>query len=162
MEEKRKAGIASGFSLFLLFLQSLVRYIFAELKIWKPINRDLCINKVGLCRGELEVVMERLGMCCDPDGGELQESFGAVEAAELFEEEEPTLEEVKEAFDVFDENRDGFIDASELQRVASCLGVKEGLGVEECRRMISAFDRNGDGMIDTNEFLKFMEDCFCK
>ncbi|XVF03320.1 hypothetical protein REPUB_Repub04eG0251000 [Reevesia pubescens] len=80
----------------------------------------------------------------------------------MFDHEEPSLEEVKEAFDVFDENKDGFIDATELQRVLRCLGIKESLvQVEECARMIRLADEDEDGRINFNEFLKFMETCFC-
>ncbi|GFY84903.1 calcium-binding EF-hand family protein [Actinidia rufa] len=79
----------------------------------------------------------------------------------LFEEKEPGLNEVKEAFDVFDENRDGFLDAGELQRVLCNLGFKDGLDIEKCRRMIDAFDDNGDGTIDFTEFVKLVEKMFC-
>ncbi|KAK9188953.1 hypothetical protein WN944_020358 [Citrus x changshan-huyou] len=78
----------------------------------------------------------------------------------LFEEKEPSLEEVKDAFDVFDENKDGFIDALELQRVLCILGMKEGFQLENCKKMIKTFDENGDGSIDFKEFVKFMESSF--
>ncbi|KAH6836260.1 hypothetical protein C2S53_001126 [Perilla frutescens var. hirtella] len=55
---------------------------------------------------------------------------------DIFEKREPSLDEVREAFDVFDDNIDGFIDENELQRVVYALGPKEGLKVESCRRMI--------------------------
>ncbi|XVE83761.1 hypothetical protein DITRI_Ditri16bG0112500 [Diplodiscus trichospermus] len=76
-------------------------------------------------------------------------------------EEEPSLEEVKQAFDVFDVNKDGFIDAEELQRVLCILGLKEGLKMENCIKMIKTFDKNGDDRIDFQEFVKFMENSFC-
>ncbi|KAL8142336.1 hypothetical protein V2J09_015368 [Rumex salicifolius] len=41
----------------------------------------------------------------------------------LFAEEEPSLGEIKQAFDVFDRNGDGFIDAFELNGVLSSLGL---------------------------------------
>ncbi|XAR65202.1 hypothetical protein NMG60_11009228 [Bertholletia excelsa] len=115
-------------------------------------------NKDIFRSGGLNVVMENLGIICDPD----REKLGEKEILALFEEEEPSLGEVRAAFDVFDMNRDGFIDAGELQRVLRSLGlVEEGSQVENCKRMISAFDENGDGLIDFSEFLKFMENCFC-
>ncbi|ESR56647.1 hypothetical protein CICLE_v10024475mg, partial [Citrus x clementina] len=82
------------------------------------------------------------------------------ELSRLFEEKEPSLEEVKDAFDVFDENKDGFIDALELQRVLCILGMKEGFQLENCKKMIKTFDENGDGSIDFKEFVKFMESSF--
>lgn len=107
------------------------------------------------------MVMEKLGIFCSPEGEELQEWFGSNELSGLFDEKEPSLEEVKEAFDVFDENRDGFIDAGELQTVLCILGLKEGKQLENCKKMIRTFDENRDGRIDFNEFVKFMENGFC-
>ncbi|KAL7148959.1 hypothetical protein ABFS83_05G008400 [Erythranthe nasuta] len=81
----------------------------------------------------------------------------------LFDEEEPSFEEIKETFEVFDANKDGFIDACELQRVLVCVFGLEGSGcnLEECKRMIKSFDTNGDGLIDFQEFVIFMEKCLC-
>ncbi|KAK9030277.1 hypothetical protein V6N11_031705 [Hibiscus sabdariffa] len=54
------------------------------------------------------------------------EKEGMVEIGELFEEEESSLMEVKEDFDVLDENGDGFIDADELRNALLSFGfVKE-------------------------------------
>ncbi|KAL2543119.1 putative calcium-binding protein CML45 [Abeliophyllum distichum] len=104
------------------------------------------------------MVMSRLSIECAEDGGD--KSFGVDEFSTLFDEE-PGLQEIKETFDVFDQKKDGFIDANELQRVVCSLGLKDGCELEECRRMIRAFDDDGDGVIDFNEFVKFMEKCFC-
>ncbi|CAL5325840.1 unnamed protein product [Camellia sinensis] len=114
-----------------------------------------------LRREDVEVVMNSLGIFCHPEGEKLQERLGFNDLSSLFEEKEPSLEEVKGAFDVFDKNGDGFIEARELQTVLCNLGFKDGLEMEKCRRMISSFDDNGDGMIDFNEFVKFMENSFC-
>lgn len=83
----------------------------------------------------------------------------------VFEEEEPSLEEIREAFEVFDENRDGFIDAEELSRVLSGLGFinqsenddDDDVVVNKCENMIRDFDRNRDGLLDFNDFIKLME-----
>lgn len=114
----------------------------------------------SLSREDAEVVMERMGLSCtrgEQEGG----GIGHGEISRLFEEKEPSLEEVREAFDVFDVNGDGFIEAEELQRVLRGLGMEEGKEVEDCGRMIRAFDENGDGRIDFREFVKLMENCFC-
>ncbi|KAL2903962.1 putative calcium-binding protein CML46 [Bienertia sinuspersici] len=80
----------------------------------------------------------------------------------LFGEEEPCLEEIWEAFQVFDEDKDGFIDATDLGRVLCKLGyLKEGSNVEKCKKMIRGFDRNSDGLLDFHDFLKFMQTCLC-
>ncbi|XP_039046930.1 probable calcium-binding protein CML45 [Hibiscus syriacus] len=54
----------------------------------------------------------------------------------LFEEEEPSLTEVKEAFDVFDENKNGFIDAKELRNALFSLGFIKEASEDDCKRMI--------------------------
>ncbi|KAJ1406992.1 EF-Hand 1, calcium-binding site [Sesbania bispinosa] len=45
---------------------------------------------------------------------ELDEKYDSKGFSELFEDQEPSFEEVKQAFDVSDENKDGFIDPREL------------------------------------------------
>ncbi|GAB4831658.1 hypothetical protein Ancab_005670 [Ancistrocladus abbreviatus] len=107
-----------------------------------------------VCQEDIVMVMEKLGIPCNPEeevvcGGEI--------VTGMFEEREASLEEVKEAFDVFDKNRDGFIDASDLQRVMYILGLRQGSEVQACRLMISAFDENGDGKIDFSEFVRLMD-----
>lgn len=111
----------------------------------------------NICREDVEMVMEKLGLFCSSEGEELTEWMGSDEISQLFDEKEPSLEEVKEAFNVFDHNSDGFVDASELQRVFCKLGLKEGLDLGKCRKIIRTFDENGDGRIDFNEFVRFME-----
>ncbi|PQQ10217.1 putative calcium-binding protein CML45 [Prunus yedoensis var. nudiflora] len=123
-------------------------------------NENVVDDKKQLCTGELGQIMEKLGTLFDADGGEVVEGrVGSKEIADLFEEE-PSLEEVKEAFHVFDENKDGFIDAGEIYKVLCALGFV-GASEVECKRMIRAFDRNGDGQIDFNEFVQLMENSFC-
>ncbi|GMI67029.1 CALMODULIN-LIKE 46 [Hibiscus trionum] len=115
---------------------------------------------VVICRKDVENVMGNLGIVCSGENEELNEySFGSDEVSGLFEEE-PSLVELKEAFDVFDVNKDGFIDSEELQRVVCVLGLKEGLKIENCNKMISKFDVNRDGRIDFQEFVKLMENAF--
>ncbi|KAL4577271.1 hypothetical protein LXL04_013376 [Taraxacum kok-saghyz] len=110
---------------------------------------------------EAELLMANLGIFCHSGSEKLPELLNSNDLVNIFEEEQPRLDEVKEAFDVFDENKDGFIDARELQRVLSALGLKERADMEDCKKMIGAFDENADGRIDFNEFVKFMENTFC-
>lgn len=111
-----------------------------------------------LDRDEVKMVMAKLGLYCNPESEDFKElGYGCREICGMFEEEEAKLEEVKEAFDVFDENGDGFIEPKELQRVLSILGLKEAIELENCHKMVAKFDENGDGRIDFEEFVKIMD-----
>lgn len=126
-----------------------------------PTKQEKKIDDQSLCRGEVEMVLKSLGIFCHgEEANKLPARLDANEIFNIFEERNPSLDEVKEAFDVFDNNRDGFIDEKELQKVLCALGLKEGLEMEKCRRMIGAFDEDGDGRIDFDEFVKFMENSF--
>ncbi|KAG0499641.1 hypothetical protein HPP92_003917 [Vanilla planifolia] len=120
-------------------------------------------EKLIVRREDVEVVMERMGLRgINGDGELLKEFMGPEELSAMFEDEEPSLEEVKEAFAVFDENGDGFVDAWELQRVLCKMGFAKGIvGFDSCEEMIKAHDVNGDGKIDFGEFVKLMESSFC-
>ncbi|KAK4781713.1 hypothetical protein SAY86_015815 [Trapa natans] len=104
---------------------------------------------------EIEMVMQRLGIFNADPAGHL-EVFGAREIEGVFEEQEPSLGEVKEAFDVFDKNRDGFIDPMEMRDVLWALGLR-GVSEVDCRNHIRAFDENRDGLIDFRDFTKLVE-----
>lgn len=65
-------------------------------------------------------------------------------------------EELREAFEVFDTDRDGRISAEELLRVFKAIG-DERCTLEECRRMIEGVDRNGDGFVCFEDFSRMME-----
>ena len=64
------------------------------------------------------------------------------------------LENLKDAFSVFDIDGNGSITAEELQMVMKSLGDECSLA--ECRKMISGIDSDGDGMIDFEEFKVMM------
>ncbi|CAA0828409.1 Probable calcium-binding protein CML30 [Striga hermonthica] len=112
----------------------------------------------AVCRGDLEVVLKSLGLF--REGNIIPARLDSNDILKMFEEKSVGLGEIKEAFDVFDENRDGFIDAMELRKVLCALGFREGLDVERCSKMIGAFDENRDGKIDFDEFVKFMGNSF--
>jgi Ca2+-binding EF-hand superfamily protein len=68
---------------------------------------------------------------------------------------EPTEEdELRAVFQVFDQNKNGYITAAELKSAMINLG--ERLTTEELQAMINAADIDGDGQIDYNEFLQMM------
>ncbi|THU51881.1 hypothetical protein C4D60_Mb06t35740 [Musa balbisiana] len=94
--------------------------------------------------GEFRELYAALGRGQGPSGGDGGE-----------EDEEETA--LKEAFDVFDGNRDGVIAAEELATVLTSLGLKQGARVEDCRDMIRRVDKDGDGKVSFDEFKKMMK-----
>lgn len=63
-------------------------------------------------------------------------------------------DEIRRAFEVFDCNGNGYIDAGELRRVMTAFG--EALTEEEVNDMMAEADTNGDGRIDYDEFKAMM------
>ncbi|KAH6763121.1 hypothetical protein C2S52_020554 [Perilla frutescens var. hirtella] len=122
--------------------------------------RETCADeKVRMGVAEINLMLNRVGIV-GLDDCENKSNIDEEDLLALFDEEEPSFDEIKETFKVFDVNEDGFIDAAELQRVVLSLGMKEeGCSLDECKRMINHFDGNGDGFIDFQEFLKFMDKC---
>ncbi|KAL8157273.1 hypothetical protein AgCh_002105 [Apium graveolens] len=112
------------------------------------------------------MVMNRLGISCDVD----IDKFSNVEDVLALMDDDNGgdendcvigLEDVRDAFDVFDINKDGFIDEMELQRVLNALNIpQEDSTFVQCRRMINKFDENGDGFIDFEEFFSLISNCF--
>ncbi|KAK9064596.1 hypothetical protein SSX86_015978 [Deinandra increscens subsp. villosa] len=64
------------------------------------------------------------------------------------------LENLRDAFSVFDIDNNGMISAEELQKVLGRL--EEACTLAECRKMIAGVDVNGDGMISFDEFRVMM------
>lgn len=67
---------------------------------------------------------------------------------------EEQKQEIKEAFDLFDTDGSGSIDAKELKVAMRALGFEP--KKEEIRKMIADIDRDGSGTIDFAEFLSMM------
>ena len=64
------------------------------------------------------------------------------------------MKALKEAFKIFDKNKNGFIEAKELKTVTTTLGEK--LTDEEFGEFWKEADVNSDGKLDYNEFVKAM------
>ncbi|XVF82748.1 hypothetical protein PTKIN_Ptkin16aG0074400 [Pterospermum kingtungense] len=62
--------------------------------------------------------------------------------------------ELKDAFDMYDLDKNGFISANELN--AALIRLGETCSLSDCQRMISQVDKNGDGNVDFEEFKKMM------
>ena len=86
-------------------------------------------------------------------GQEKQMKLGVKRRArqELSDEQK---QEIKEAFDLFDTDGSGTIDAKELKVAMRALGFEP--KKEEIRKMIADADRDGSGVIDFPEFLDMM------
>ncbi|MBA0736411.1 hypothetical protein Gogos_009967 [Gossypium gossypioides] len=68
--------------------------------------------------------------------------------------QENVVDELKEAFKVFDRDQDGFISANELRQVMMNMG--ERLTMEEAEQMIREADLDGDGVVSFDEFARMM------
>ncbi|KAB1999997.1 hypothetical protein E1A91_D12G204000v1 [Gossypium mustelinum] len=146
----------SSFRFIVSILKSflgVISYIWVPSNPKPPTTQKICRNGNEILNdgrdlsfSELKRVMEKAGMS---------------EIGGLFEEEEPSLMEVKEAFDVLDENKDGFIDAKELRNALISLGLMEEASEDDCKTMIKGFDDNCDGRIDFNKFARVLETSFC-
>ena len=64
------------------------------------------------------------------------------------------FQSLKEAFKIFDKNRNGYIEAKELKAVTTTLG--QSLTNEEFEAFWKEADVNGDGKLDYEEFIKIM------
>jgi len=67
---------------------------------------------------------------------------------------EEQKQEIREAFDLFDTDGSGTIDAKELKVAMRALGFEP--KKEEIKKMISDIDKDGSGTIDFSEFLEMM------
>merc|ERR1712216_503300 len=64
------------------------------------------------------------------------------------------VNEIREAFDLFDTDGSGAIDAKELKVAMRALGFEP--KKEEIRKMVNDMDKDGDGTVDFDEFMILM------
>lgn len=62
--------------------------------------------------------------------------------------------ELKEAFNIFDKDKDGFITVKELEAAMVALGYN--LSNEEIRNLVSYYDKDASGTVDLSEFISLM------
>ncbi|XP_077987326.1 calmodulin-alpha-like [Glandiceps talaboti] len=115
---------------------------------------------------ELGSVMKSLGT--NPSEEELREMVDAVDAdgngeidfqgflkmmAQMLHESESD-QGLKEAFNVFDKDGDGYINPTELRQIMSNLGEK--MSDDEFKEMLAEIDEDGDGRVSYDEFVQMM------
>jgi len=97
----------------------------------------------------LELVMES-----DANGDGTIDLGEFIELMKRKSSETDQMESLKEAFKIFDKNRNGYIEAKELKAVTTTLG--QSLTNEEFESFWKEADVNGDGKLDYEEFIKIM------
>merc|ERR1712179_558420 len=116
--------------------------------------------------GQVSGIMRSLGQ--NPSEAEIQDMVNQVDKdgsgmldfpeflsmMVLKAESENAEDEIREAFQVFDGDGNGFINRQELACVMGNLGIE--LSSEEVQSMIDEADQDGDGQINCEEFYSMM------
>ncbi|KAK1362076.1 putative calcium-binding protein CML45 [Heracleum sosnowskyi] len=159
------------FDIFMSFISSVCKVVTLNSNCTASqigIYDEKSAKKSSVAKEDISLVMHRLGISVDLDT-ENFDKFGNVEDVLALIDDNAgdeddcviCLEDVRDAFDVFDMNKDGFIDEMELQRVLNALNIpQEDSTMVQCTRMINKFDDNGDGFIDFEEFFTLINNCF--
>ncbi|CAH8258064.1 unnamed protein product [Arabidopsis lyrata] len=95
---------------------------------------------------ELNRVLDEIDI--DRDGFINQEEFATICRSSS------SASEIREAFDLYDQNKNGLISSSEIHKVLNRLGMS--CSVDDCVRMIGHVDADGDGNVNFEEFQKMM------
>uniref|UniRef100_A0A0D6QWU2 EF-hand domain-containing protein n=1 Tax=Araucaria cunninghamii TaxID=56994 RepID=A0A0D6QWU2_ARACU len=101
---------------------------------------------------ELKIMMEEADL--DGDGFISLDEFIHLNTKGIGNDRKACLEDLKNAFKVFDLDRNGSISADELFQVLK--GMGEGTTRQDCHDIISNVDRNGDGLVNFEEFKDMM------
>ncbi|GMI75719.1 calmodulin-like 38 [Hibiscus trionum] len=112
-------------------------------------------HKLGQMGGKLvlneaAVAVEAL----DSNGDGLLDLHDIIKLMEEDNGEEEKLRDLREAFEMYDEDGCGFITPKGLKRMLKKLG--ESKSIDECKLMIKQFDINGDGVLSFEEFRVMM------
>lgn len=118
----------------------------------KELNDSLESMGIFIPDSELTQMIEKIDV--NHDGCVDIDEFGALYQNIMDERDEEA--DMKEAFNVFDQNGDGFITVDELKSVMASLGLKQGRSAEDCKSMIMKVDVDGDGRVNFTEFKQMM------
>ncbi|CAK7354320.1 unnamed protein product [Dovyalis caffra] len=117
----------------------------------------LVVEKLGLIYGEGGE--EENEASFDLPGGADDEEVPVEEVLNGLEDGSDRHQLLQEAFKIFDENGNGYIEAVELKRVLQCLGLDKGWDMEQIQKMLKAADLNFDGKVDFNDPQAAINDC---
>uniref|UniRef100_A0A5B6YVB5 Putative calcium-binding allergen Ole e 8-like n=1 Tax=Davidia involucrata TaxID=16924 RepID=A0A5B6YVB5_DAVIN len=101
---------------------------------------------------EVSCMMEEIDT--DKDGFINLEEFSNFCKGNSGGEDDGGVRELREAFDLYDQDKNGLISDSELHLVLNRLG--QICSVQDCTRMIESVDSDGDGNVNFEEFKKMM------
>ncbi|KAJ4848438.1 hypothetical protein Tsubulata_025881 [Turnera subulata] len=104
-------------------------------------------------------VVEQLGLIYSEEeaGGEKEDEVPVEEVLNGLEDGSSDRHQLlEEAFKIFDEDGNGYIEPVELKRVLQCLGLDKGWDMSQIQKMLMAADLNLDGKIDFSEFEMMM------
>ena len=119
-----------------------------------PSELQRCVGTIGK-ELLLEEAREVVGsMDSDGDGFLGFEEFMGWMEKETGDDQERKMEDLREAFRMYEMDRSGCITPKSLKRMLSRLG--ESRSVEDCCVMIGQFDANGDGVLCFDEFKLMM------
>ena len=134
--------------------------VLANAWISKALDRNE-YDEVDTMQSDAEAAMRKIGFSFDQEQSLALKAIRSECISTIFVDDEPSLQEVKMAFSLFDENNDGYIEASDLQRVLQNLGLGEAVALSECEKMVARYDTNEDMSLDIMEFSNVLEDSFC-
>ncbi|XP_019173083.1 PREDICTED: probable calcium-binding protein CML18 [Ipomoea nil] len=111
------------------------------------------LNALGSKTSAEEVKRIMLEVDTDGDGFIDMEEFAAFHCSSDGGSDSED-KDLRDAFSLYDKDKNGKISASELHSVMKSLGEK--CSLKDCRRMISSVDVDGDGCVNFEEFKKMM------
>lgn len=119
----------------------------------KELNDSL--EKMGIFIPDMELIQMIEKIDVNADGCVDIDEFDSFYQTIMNEKDED--EDMGDAFNVFDQNGDGFITVDELKSVLASLGLKQGRTAEDCKKMIMEVDVDGDGAVNFAEFKQMMK-----
>merc|ERR1712112_753147 len=130
-----------------------------QIGMYQDAFKRFCNDEGSCTSNQIGPIMRSFGQ--NPAEAEIQDGSGMIDFPEflmmmaLKADYENAEDQIREAFQVFDGDGNGFINRGELACVMSNLGEK--LEPEEIQSMIDECDLDGDGQINYEEFYAMMK-----